>query len=161
MHAEKDNTAGKYVKILFKFYSDLLEEDTKESLWATVIDELRGIYQIDNIPFYIPSIAYGDLVFASYDKDEGMLVYQYCLEYSGNSTIQVVLMNKNFATNTIRDIFNAMQCESEKFAEGYFVIDVPAAIDYKPVKQKLEQLKNEGIIDYAEPCIAENHNYIN
>lgn len=148
----------KFVKVLFRFHSNVLEKWTVETMWAETIDKEKGHYKIDNIPFYA-SIASGDIVFAEYDDTEEMLTYRETVEYSGNSTIQVVMMDKTVETNEIRDIFNALDCESEKFNEGYFVIEVPADKSYEPIKQKLSELQNKGIIDYAEPALSENHQY--
>ena len=66
-------------------------------------------------------------------------------------------MDKSVATNDIRDIFNLLDCKSEKFKEGYFVIEILADKDYKPIKEKLTELQDKGIIDYAEPVISDNH----
>jgi hypothetical protein len=96
-----------FVKILFRFYSDVLGEWTVETMWAETIDKDKGFYKIDNIPFYA-SIASDDIVFAEYDEDEKMLTYRETVEYSGNSLIQVVIMDKSVVTNDIRDIFNSM-----------------------------------------------------
>lgn len=148
----------KFVKILFRFYSDVLDEWTVETLWAETIDKDKGLYKIDSIPFYA-SIASDDIVHAEYDEDEKMLTYRDIVQYSGNSLIQVVIMDKSVMTNDIRDIFNSMDCKSEKFKEGYFVIEVLADKDYKPIKQKLVELQDKGIIDYAEPVISDNHQY--
>ena len=148
----------RYVKILFRFYSDVLEQWTVETMWATVVDEASGLYKIANIPFYA-SIASDDIVFAEYDDSEQMLTYRETVEYSGNSTIQVIVMDKSAVTNDIRDIFSALGCPSEKFKGRYFVLEVPADIDYKPVKGKLLELQKEGIIDYAEPVLSDNHAY--
>ena len=66
-------------------------------------------------------------------------------------------MDKSVVTNDIRDIFNSMDCQSEKFKEGYFVIEVLADKDYEPIKQKLIELQVNGIIDYAEPVLSDKH----
>ena len=58
------NTDNNYVKILFRFYSDVLEEETVETMWATIVDKENGLYKIDNIPFYVPLLASDDIVFA-------------------------------------------------------------------------------------------------
>jgi len=88
-----------------------------------------------------------------------MLTYIETIEYSGNSLVQVVIMGKSIATNDIRDIFNSLDCKSEKFKEGYFVIEVLADKQYEPIKQKLSELQDKGIIDYAEPVLSEQHQY--
>ena len=145
-----------FVKILSRFYSNVLDEWTVEKMWAEVVDKDKGLYKIDSIPFYA-SIASEDIVFAEYDDTEKMLTYKETVEYSGNSLIQVVIMDKSVVTNDIRDIFNSMDCQSEKFKEGYFVIEILADKDYKPIKQKLTELQDKGIIDYAEPVLSDKH----
>ena len=147
-----------FVKILSRFYSNVLDEWTVETMWAEIIDKEKGFYKIDNIPFYA-SIASDDIVFAEYDEDEKMLTYRETVEYSGNSLIQVVIMDKSVVTNDIRDIFNLMDCQSEKAKEGYFVIEILADKDYKTIKQKLTELQDKGIIDYAEPVLSDKHQY--
>ena len=147
-----------FVKILSKFYSNVLDEWTVETMWAEVVDKDKGLYKIDSIPFYA-SIASDDIVFAEYDDAEKMLTYKETVDYSGNSLIQVVIMDKSVVTNDIRDIFNSMDCKSEKFKEGYFVIEILADKDYKPIKQKLTKLQDNGIIDYAEPVLSDKHQY--
>ena len=58
------------VKILFRFYSNVLEQETVETMWATVVDKDKGFYRLDNIPFYGPIVASDDIVFAEYDEKE-------------------------------------------------------------------------------------------
>lgn len=147
----------KFVKIICRFYSNVLDEWTVETIWAEIVDIEKGLYKIGNIPFYA-SIASDDIVFAEYEEEK-KLIYKETVEYSGNSLIQVVIMDKSVVTNDIRDIFSSMGCKSEKFKEGYFVIEILADKDFKPIKQKLTELQNKGIIDYAEPVISDKHQY--
>ena len=77
------------VKILFRFFSNLLDEWTVETMWAETVDSEKGLYKLSNIPFYA-SASCDDIVFAEYDKDEERLTYRKTIEHSGNSTIQVV-----------------------------------------------------------------------
>jgi len=65
-----------YVKILFRYYSDVLEEETVETMWATIVDQEKGYYKIDNIPFYGSPVASDDIVFAEFDEVEQMLTYR-------------------------------------------------------------------------------------
>ncbi|MEA5428837.1 DUF4265 domain-containing protein [Arcicella lustrica] len=148
-----------YVKILFSFYSDILEEDTVETMWATIVDKEKGLYKLDSIPYYAPLVASDDIIFAEFDKHEGMLTYRKTVEYSGNSTIQIVLMDKSQDINQIRDIFNELGCVSEKVNEGYFTMEVPSTVDYKNIKKKLDELEMQETIGYAEPCLADGHQY--
>jgi hypothetical protein len=146
------------VKILFKFFSNVLDEWTVETMWAKTINAEKGLYKLDNIPFYAP-VSCGDIVFAEYDQDEERLTYRKTIEHSGNSTIQVVVVNKEIPANDLREIFNDFGCESEKFNDGYFVIEIPAKVDYIPIRQKLIELEEENIIYYSEPNLSSNHFY--
>lgn len=153
MTAKDDN----YVKILFRFHSDVLDEETVETMWATIVDKDKGFYKLDSIPFYAPLVASDDIVFAEFDDQEQMLTFRKTIEYSGNSTIQVVLMDKTKDIKVIRDLFKELGCVSEKVNDGYFSMEVPSSIDYRKVKQKLDELETKETIGYAEPCLADGH----
>lgn len=146
----------KQEKILFRFYSGVLDQWTVETLWSEKINAETDYYKIESIPFYA-SIAYHDIVFAEYDDTEKMLTYRETIKYSGNSTIQVVIMDKAFLINPLREIFNEIGCNSEQFSEAYFVVNVPANQNYQSIKNKLVDLQNKDIIDFAESCLSEKH----
>ena len=150
-------TPENYVKILFRFYSNLLEKQTVETMWAEIMDADAGLYILDSTPFYASDLAFGDVISAVYSEDEEMLTYKETVSYSGNSTVQVIVFDKMGVTDEIRAFFDDLGCISEKFKEGYFVIDVPADLTYPPVRNKLQELSEAGIIDYAEPCLSAAH----
>ncbi|MES2274434.1 MAG: DUF4265 domain-containing protein [Bacteroidota bacterium] len=127
-------------------------------MWATIIDKEKGLYKIDNIPFYA-SIATDDIVFAEYDEQEQRLTYRETVTDSGNSIIQIVIMDKKIAVDTVREIFNKLGCESEQLNDSYFSMEVPASISYAPIKNELNKLQSEDVIDYAEPCLGVGHQY--
>jgi len=149
--------ADNNVKILFQFYSDIFEEEMVETMWATIVDKNKGLYKLDNIPFYAPLVASDDIVFAEFDEQKQMLTYRKTVEYSGNSTIQVVLMHKSKDINSIRKTFEELGCVSEKVNDGYFSMEIPALVDYKFIKQRLDDLEQNEVIGYAEPCLADQH----
>lgn len=151
------NIKDNHVKILFRFYSNVLEEETVETIWATIIDKEKGLFKIDNIPFYAPDIASDDIVFAEYDEDEEMITFRECVEYSGNSTIQVVLIDNSKQINAIRQIFIEMGCLTERFIDHYFSMEIPSNLSYTHIKSKLNELEQQEIIAYAEPCLADGH----
>ena len=86
-----------------------------------------------------------------------MLTYRKTIENSGNSIVNVVMMDKSIDVNTVRDIFNNLGCLSEKVNEGYFSMEILADKDYRPIKQKLNELEDEGVIGFAEPCLSNLH----
>jgi hypothetical protein len=148
---------GNYVKILFRFHSDVLDKETVETMWATIVDKDNGLYKLDSIPFYAPLVASDDIVFAEFDDQEQMLTYRKTIEYSGNSTVQIVLIDKSKDINQVRDEFKKLGCISEKVNDGYFSMGIPSSVDYKNIKKKLDELEMQETIGYAEPCLADGH----
>ena len=148
-----------HVKILFRYLSPVLEDWVVETMWADVVDPVKGYYKLDSIPFYGPTVASDDIVLAEFDKDEEALTYRKTIESSGNSIVLVVMMDKKVEANSIRDIFSALGCLSEKVNEGYFSMEILAEKDYNPIRQKLIELEEKGIIGYSEPCLSSIHSY--
>ena len=144
------------VKILFRFFSEILDEETVETMLAETIDGEKGYYKLNNIPFYIPKVARGDIVWAEFKESEGMLTYRKTIEYSGNSTIHVIVLGDGHNVDAIRETFRNMGCQSEKINK-YFALVIPASINYFPVKQHLHELQKSKILDYAESCLSETH----
>jgi hypothetical protein len=151
--------ADNSVKILFRFYSDILDEETTETIWGEVYEKEHGYYKLETIPFFVPKIATGDIVWAEYSEKEGMLTYRKTVQRSGNSTIHVIIMDEAYDEDTIREVFNNLGCRSEIMNQRYFAVEVPAAIDYIPVKRKLDELEKQGILDYAESGLSPKHEY--
>ena len=146
------------VKVLFRFFSNILDEWTVETMWAETVHIDKGLYKLDSIPFYAP-VALDDIVFAEYDETEQRLTYRETVEHSGNSTVQVVLLDTTKDINTIRDTFKDLGCTSEKLNDRYFAMEIPADKDYTPIRERLTELEEVQIISYAEPCLAQNHWY--
>ena len=146
-----------HVKILFRYFSSILDKWMVETMWAEIVSAGKGLYRIANIPFYGPPVASGDVVLAEYDVDEEMLTYRETVEYSDNSIVTVVMMDKRKDINDIQNSFNELGCSSERFGDGYFSMEVLSSQDYTPIKQKLVELRDKGIIDYAEPYLSAGH----
>ena len=146
------------VKILIRFHSDIFDEIMVETLWADIVDREKGLYKLDNIPFYAPLIASDDIVYADYDDSEQMLTYRNTVEYSGNSVVQIVIMDSSKTEiNKIRDIFTDLGCVSEKVNAGYFSMEIPYSLNYKPINDRLQNLESDKILEYSEPCLSDKH----
>jgi len=144
-------------KILFKYYSDLLEDTVVETMWAEIIDLEKGYYKLDNIPFFGPLIATDDIFYAEYDEDEERFVYKKTIETSGNSIVQVIILEKGFDKEIIREKLKAVNCESEGMNETLFAVEVIREVDYSIVKSILNEYVDLSIIDFGEPCLSEKH----
>lgn len=146
-------------KILFRFHSDILDQEMEETIWGIVVDEALGHYQLDSIPFYATNIATDDIVHAEYDDAEEMLTYRETIKPSGNSTIWVVVTDEDTDIDEVRAIFDEMKCLSEALSNRFFAMEVKAEINYLHIRNKLNELKAEKLIDYTEPCLSAEHRY--
>ena len=149
--------AETHTKILFRYYSDLLEDMVVETMWAEIIDLEKGYFKLDNIPFFGPLIATDDIFFAEYDEDEECLVYRKTVESFGNSILQVVILEKGFDKEIIREKLKAVNCLSEGLNETLFAVEVVKDVDYSVVKSILNEYVELSVIDFAEPCLSEKH----
>jgi hypothetical protein len=146
-----------HVKVLIRYNSLVLDKLVVETLWAIPLDRSAGLYRLDSIPFYGPPVASDDIFFAEYDQDEQALTFREVREPSGNSIIQVILMEEPYNSKILRGKFMELGCPSEAANERYFVVEVPASVKYEVVKEFLDNLQAAGQIDYAETILSDQH----
>lgn len=149
----------KHSKILFRFYSDLMDQEVIEKLEADVVDPERGFYRLVSIPLYTPFVAVGDIVFAEWSDEEEMLAFREKVQASGSSTIWVVRIDDHTEIVDIRGIFEELHCLTRSASDRFFAMEVRENINYLKIRDKLNELKGEGLIDYAEPYLSEQHQY--
>lgn len=147
-----------FVKISFRYRSDVLEEEVVETMWAEVIDVEKGLYKLDSIPFYGPLIATDDIFYAEYDNTEQHLVFKEIIEHSGNSIVQVIIiMDGNAYKEDIREELKHLDCLSEGLNDRFFSVEILEHINYKIIMDLLEDYVKKGILAYAEPCLSIKH----
>ena len=135
-------------KIIFE-YNDANDEYALESAWA---EKLGDEYKLDNILFYALGYALGDIV--SVEDRNGRHYVTGIIEESGHSTIRVLFNNKDDVQPT-RDRLKAMGCDSELSDIPILIsVDIPTNVDYKIIKQFLEEGKENQIWAYEEACLA-------
>lgn len=144
-------------KILFKFYSEALDEHMAETIWAKVVDKKKGHFQIENIPFYVPNLATDDLVKAEYLEKEKTYIFKEIVQYSGNSIIRVIRLNKGFDTVELREKFQKWGCNSEKWNEDYFAMEIPKDVNYNKIRKELKKLEKKEVISFAEAVLSDAH----
>jgi hypothetical protein len=146
-----------HIKVLFRYDSKVLGEEVVETMWAIPIDQAKGLYQLDSIPFYGPPIAPGDTFLAEFDEVEQQLTFREVEEFSGSSVIQVVLMQEPYGTIALRKDLSALGGISEGLNDRFFALEVPPKVDYAPIRELLDSLKQQGCIDFAEPVLSDQH----
>lgn len=151
------DTSNEHEKIVFKYHSDVLDELTVETMWAQRIDPANGIYKLDSIPFYGPLIATDDEFFAEFDELEQRLTYRRTTKHSGNSIVQVIMTTDELDKQVIRDELKEHNCLSEGLNEKFFSVEILKSTDYRTIKQLLTKYEQQGILEFAEPCLSEKH----
>jgi len=149
------------VSILCRLYSDILEDEHSESIEAEIVNEEYGYYKLLTIPFYLPKLAAGDIVWAEFKAAEGKLTYRKTIEYSGNSTIHIVVTDDEYTIADIRQEFETLGCKARILNNKYLGLIIPVEVDYYPAKQLLELLEKNKVIGYAESSLSEKHQYKN
>ncbi|AOC96829.1 MULTISPECIES: DUF4265 domain-containing protein [Flavobacterium] len=144
-------------KILFKYYSDYLDEVVSETMWAEIIDLEKGLFRLDNIPFFGPLIATDDIFYAEYDETEERFMHRKTIQNSGNSIVQVAILEKGFDKEIIREKLKAINCLSEGLNETFFAVEIAKDVDYSLVRSLLNEYESQDIIEFAEPCLSEKH----
>lgn len=135
-------------------YRDFNGEAQIESVWAEKTD---GNFKIANIPFFAYNISYQDIVSA--EIDDGELYFEELVTPSGNTTIQMIIFDRT--RDNITEIGKELvdlECGWEgSHIDGYISINVPATVDYKMVKEYLDEGSKAERWDYKESCLA--HTY--
>jgi hypothetical protein len=139
-------------KVILTYY-DVNNDLAEETLWIEQLTD--GQYQVKNIPFFAPNIAYNDII--SIEEEEGCMYFDDIIKTSEHSTIQIVFFRKEAIEQTIKDI-ESLKCSWEGMHEQQIIaVDLPSDINYKKVKEYLNTQCDNGILDYKEACLSETH----
>lgn len=150
-------TDDSQVQVLFRYYSDPLDEVTEETMWATIVDKAQGIYKLNNIPFYGPLIAPEDEFYAEYSEVDKMLSFKEVTKPSGNSVVLILITRDEFNSVLLTDQLEELNCNTERLNDQYFSVEIPKTEDYSNIKKVLDNYEGQDILDYAEPCLSDKH----
>jgi len=140
------------VKIAIRYQGSNPGEIEIETVWA---DQVSDGYQIDNIPFYAPSIAYRDIVSAR-PAANGQLEYQRLVRASGHSTIRLWVASADDVP-ALREEFLKLGCASELSNLPRLVaLDIPPSIPYSRVRAVLEDGERKHRFEYEEGCLGQS-----
>lgn len=136
-------------KILFE-YTDAAGEYALESAWAEPCE--TGTYRLDNILFYAPEYALGDVV-AVEERSSEWYVTGLVAE-SGHSTVRVLFTDES-AVGPTRLALQGMGCDSElSNLPILLAVDIPPSVLYAEIKQFLEVGVRANKWGYEEACLA-------
>jgi len=135
-------------KIIFTF-QDANGDYHIECLWAS---KAGTCYRIDNIPFFTPGIAKGDIVTVNEEDDQ--LYFDMVIEPSGHSTIQVVFFNEMLMEPAMEEL-EKLGCSWEgNQASRLAAVDIPYDVQYTLIQHFLEKGEEEQKWTYKEACLS-------
>lgn len=135
------------VKVWFELEEDWHKQAT-ETLWAIKVGS--DSYQLENVPFYVKGVSFGDIV--SVRVDDERLMFQSIISTSGHSTYRIILSPE---TNDEKFInywksLEEIGCTYEKVRDKFYAIDVPAATDIYAAYSLLESGEENEVWDFEE-----------
>ena len=126
-----------------------------EKLWCNSLEKDK--YIIDNIPFVVKRVALGDVITAEFDQDEKEYYFESFVTVSGNSTVRLYFEKENDLEKAREDL-NQFGCDAEIFLQRKILaVNIPKAIEYKPIKDYLDKGEKLKLWEYEEACLA--HGY--
>ncbi|MEV7012948.1 DUF4265 domain-containing protein [Streptosporangium sp. NPDC051022] len=127
-----------------------------EGVWAIPVGPDRA--RLDNIPFFVPGVACGDVVHLETDA-EGVVWAKEVVEFSGNCTIRVIPYpdgDLEGDLGAVLDLFAPLGVEGEGLEQfGLVALNVPPTADLAGVRRLLREGQN-GRWDYEEGCITDD-----
>lgn len=146
-----------FVKVHFRLEKDGegYPPDDWEVMWASQTG--KGLFRVDNIPFFARGVSPGDAVSVEPSGDE--LYFREVVERSATSVLRV------FATvetevQSLRDSLRAMNCESElSHLPRLFAVEVPASVVLQSVLAFLQSAESQGRLDYEEASVRQTNSH--
>lgn len=143
-----DKHQAKLTKITFPVDPKATSGPVTETLWAEVLG--GGRYRLDNSPFYVYGVSYGDVVSA---KGKDGLLFTDVAERGGHSTYRIFLserMKNQKARKQLLKPLNSLGCTYEGTGGRLVTIDVPPQADIDKVYDLLEKGEAEKIWEFEE-----------
>jgi hypothetical protein len=139
-------------KVIITYY-DVEQNIAEEILWIQKINDSE--YQIKNIPFFAPNLAFDDII--SVEDDEGNFYFEDIIKTSEHSTIQIVMFDDEKIKEVIKDLED-LNCSWEGMNnQAILAVDVPSSINYRIIKEYLEEKLQKNVLDYKEACLSITH----
>jgi hypothetical protein len=121
-----------------------------ESIWVT---PQEAGYMVDNIPFFVKDVTFGDIIEAT--ENEEYLTYVKTLEESGNSLIRVVYY-EGTDHEQVRSMLAQLGCSTELDSDHQLIaINIPAQASLEAVQKFLHDGFEKDEWDYEEPLLRQ------
>lgn len=130
-----------------------------EGMWCIRIDEQR--FRVDNIPYFVTGVSFGDVVSVAEDKD-GRLNFKEVVEEGGHSTFRVIindeLDDQQPPEVRIRELASKLEglgCATAiSPPPELLAIDIPPVVIVAKVQEMLSDGESKGLWSYEEGTLA-------
>ncbi len=140
-----------YKKILFKLERDAegYPPNDWEMLWAYETE--NGLYFIDNVPFYVRDLSWGDVV--SVEELNGELHFKEVMRRSQNSVIRVIVYD-HLDVQPLRAALEGLRCETEQsHVPSLISVDISPSVSFDEVTTFLDSGESGGKWQYETASI--------
>lgn len=142
--------AHRKIKFRLEPADDAWPPERIETLWARECGE--NTYELDNIPFFVPGVAWGDVVAVEPSADE--LLFKQVIRRSGHSTLRIIFLALD-AKEAACAHLESQGCSWESsHVPSLIAVDVPPSVRYEPIKTWLEEGATAGRWEYEEGHLA-------
>lgn len=122
-----------------------------ESLWANRLPD--GLYEIDNIPFFVRGVSRGDRVSVEKRGEENH--FEKLVKAGGHSTMRVIVYDKAHVDDLCKKL-ESMGCLWEQsHIPTLIAIDLPPNVDVSTVTEYLQHGEDREQWSYEEACLAD------
>jgi hypothetical protein len=149
-----DMLSHENIKVFFKIGEEDQSEFEGEWLWCRLFP--NGTCIVDNSPFRIFGVSFGDMI--SVSRDGNNFIFSSVIKSGGHSTYRVILPTGKDHEYFLQhwDEFSKFECTYEG-ANGdrrLYSIDIPNLSDVEAVYSLLQNNENSGIWEFEEAHYA-------
>lgn len=131
-----------------------------ENLWCMRIDERR--FRVDNIPFFVKGVSYGDVVSVAEDEN-GNLNFVEVIEERGHSTFRVIINDELDDQQPPEIRIRELAAELEELGcatsisppPELLAIDIPPTVSITKVQEMLSDGEARDLWSYEEGTVVQ------
>ena len=140
------------------YYNNVDNEPAVESIVCEKVGS--NTYKLIEIPLWSYSLSLGDTISVSDDPLGNGLSFEAFSEFSGNSTVQIVELIKGGIFQIVPKLEEIVGKDNIRFnSSSYIAVNIPAEIDYMPLRLFLKEYESKEIISFTEARLGKNHEY--
>lgn len=150
------NKSSEVVKVRFDLEQD---EDGYPPIAVEMLNATKlglNLYRVENAPFFVENVSYGDSVVALPTKVEGQYQFKEVAEQSSFGSLSIIILEASMDT-LLMDLLRGLDCVIEYGEFGAWrmlAVAVPASTDYSALREQLQALEDRELISFAELALS-------